>query len=280
MYRFALILLFTGFALSQRSAFAQDTEEGWKNLVMQALYAADQGQYSKAEGMLVSAVHEAERFGAQDARVGTTLNSLGLVYRAEKKGADAENAYKKSLAILEQSYGQESVDVANVNFNIANALVDQTKYSAAIPYLQKSLQSYETLLGGSSIKTASVLCVMGDAYRGLKEYPNAMVNLKRCADIREADGGIQNPELADALHSLALVYSAQGKFAQSEANFRLVEKIVERTSGIASLQLASTLDDHVGLLKQMGGREKDIERLNKMSGAIRRGGRRQEAVAG
>ena len=249
---------------------AQGAEEGWKSLVMQALYAAGENQYAKSEQLFLKAVHEAERFGAQDARVGTTLNSLGLVYRAEKKFADAESVYRRALGILETAYGIESVDVANVNYNLGGVFMDEGKHAAAIPYLIKTLSSYQALLGATSIKTASVYCMLGDSYRSTKDYSNAIVNLKRCGEIREADGGIQNPELAEALRSIALTYTAQGKFPQAEANFKLAEKIVENTSGLASAQLAGTMEDHISLLKQIGGREKDVERLVKLDESIKR----------
>ncbi len=252
------------------AALAQDAEAAWKNLLMQALYAAMEKQYLKSETIFDKAVHEAERFGPQDARIGITLNSLGLVYKEEKLFAKAETVYRRALAILDKAYGAESVDVANVNFNLGGVLIDQNRQAAAMPYLQKALQTYESTLGGNSLKTASVMCLMGDAYRGMKEYSNSITNLKRCADIREADGGIQNPELAEALRSIALTYAAMGKFPLAESNFKLSEKIVESSAGIASPQLASTMEDHIGVLKQIGGKEQEIERLSRMAQAIRR----------
>lgn len=251
-------------------ALAQDVEESWKSLVMQGLYYAGENQFSKAETTFRQAVHEAERFGPADARVGTTLNSMGLVYKAEKKFGEAEAAYQKALAILDKAYGQDTIDVANVNFNIATVMMDQQRHAAAMPYLQKTLQSYETLLGGTSVKTASVLCMMGESYRSTKNYAEAAKSYKRCADIREADGGIQNPELAEALRGAALAYTAQGRYLPAESNFKLAEKIVENTSGISSPQLAGTLDDHVAMLKLEGGRERDVERLSKLAESIRR----------
>ncbi len=236
---------------------------------MQALNYHSSKDYLKAEQTFALAVHEAERFGPMDARVGTSLNSLGLAYRDEKKYGDAESAYKKALVILEKAYGPESIDAGNVNFNIAAVLFDQGHETLALPYLQKTLGIYQTMLGGTSLKTAAVLCMIGDAYRTQKSYREAEGPLKSCADIRESDGGMQNPELANALHSLALVYQGQGKYPQAEPRFRLAEKIRESTQGIMSPALAQTMEDHAVLLRQMG-REKDAARLTAMAAAIRR----------
>jgi len=93
--------------------------------------------------------------------------------------------------------------------------------------------------------------------------------LKRCADIREADGGIDNAELADALHSLALTYAGDGKYALAEPRFKLAEKIRESKLGLTSPLLAQTMEDHAAMLRTLR-RTKEAERLMLLSAAIRR----------
>ena len=79
------------------------------------------------------------------------LNTLGLVYRAENKFGEAESAYRRSLGILEKVYGSESMDVGNINFNIAAVMIDQGRQSQAMPYIRKAQEIYERLLGGNSV---------------------------------------------------------------------------------------------------------------------------------
>ena len=269
MFRTKTALVTLIFIICASPARSQTADEQWKGLVMQALYAASSNDYTKAEQTFLRAMHEAERFGAQDARVGTTLNSLGLVYRAEKKYGDAESAYRRALAVLEKTYGEGSIDVANINFNIATVMFDQNHLQTALPYAQKALMSYEVLLGGQSLKTAAASCMVGDSFRAVKSYLEAEGPLRRCADIRESDGGLQNPDLAQAQQSLALALQGQGKLTQAEARFKLAEKIRENTLGITSPLLAQTMEDHASLLRQMG-RDKEAERLMTMVSAIRR----------
>ena len=66
------------------------------------MYATTSKDYVQAEHFLNSALHEAQRFGADDVRVGSTQNTLGLVYVAENKFKEAENAYQKALADLRE----------------------------------------------------------------------------------------------------------------------------------------------------------------------------------
>jgi len=259
----------TALFLLAPAARAQDSDGAWKILMMRALESASANDYATAEQKFQQALREAERFGPDDSRVGSTLNSLGLVYRAEKKYADAETAYRRALAILENVYGAGSLDVANVSFNIASVMFDQGHQSQALPFIQKGLPAYETLLGPDNLKTATMLCMMGDIYRLEKNYEAAEGPLRRCADIRESRNGVQSPELADAMHSLALTYVGEGKYTQADSRFTLAEKIRETTLGITSPLLAQTMEDHVALLKQMG-RDKEAEKLNVIASAIRR----------
>jgi tetratricopeptide (TPR) repeat protein len=247
----------------------QENEDQWKNLVMQALGAASANDYPRAEQAFLGALREAERFGPQDTRVGTTLNSLGLVYRAEKKFSDAERAYRRALVIMNAAYG-DSIDVGNVNFNIVNVMFDQGRHADALPFIRRALGIYEKLLGPTSLKTAAVLCMEGEVYRLSKHFQDAEGPLHRCADIREMDSGLENSALADALYSLAMVYVGQGKFWAAEPRLKLAEKIREMTAGITSPLLAQTMEDHAAVLKALG-RDVEAQKLTAISAAIRRG---------
>lgn len=269
MVRTLLRCIAIALGLLALTAFAQDSDEGWKNLIMQALYAAGANDYAKSEQLFQRALKEAERFGPSDPRVGTTLNSLGLVYKAEKRYADADSTFRKSLTILEKAYGSSSIDVANINFNIATVLADQGKQPLALPFLEKSLSIYTRQLGGNSLKAGSVLCMIGDAHRVSKEWNLAEEPLRQCAEIREANGGVFNGDLGDALFSLAVVYQNLGKYALADPRFKLAEKIREKTQGIMSPGLADVLEAHSAMLKSMG-RDLEANKDSTLAAAIRR----------
>jgi tetratricopeptide (TPR) repeat protein len=248
-------------------ANAQD-EKLWKQYMMDAMKSAGDHDYPKSEQAFVKALHQSENFGPSDMRIGSTLNSLGLVYRAEKKYSDAEGAYRRALVIMQAAYG-ESVDVGNINFNIAGVMFDEGRQTDALPYLQKALAIYQRLLGDSSLKTAATLCMEGDAFRLTKRYTEAEAALRKCADIREMDSGLESNDLADALYSLAQTLALEGKLTAADARFGLVEKIREKTLGITDPLLAQTLEDHASVLKALG-RDREAGNLTEMAAAIRR----------
>lgn len=250
-------------------AWAQEAEEPWKNLVAEGQHAAGDKDYAKAEQAYLKAVHEAERFAADDWRVGVTLESLGQLYTTERKFSDADTALRRALGIIGKANGDDSVEAANVNFDIARLMLDSGHQAESIQKVRKALSTFETSLGGTSVQTAAALCLMGDALRTMKNFVDAEAPLKRCADIQETDGGIDSTELADASHSLALTYMGERKYTLADARFKLAEKIRESKLGLTSPLLAQTMEDHAGLLRLMG-RDKDAERLLVLATAIRR----------
>jgi tetratricopeptide (TPR) repeat protein len=237
--------------------------------VTQAQHAAGSGDYSKAEQIFLKAVHEAERFGADDARVGSTLESLGQVYNAERKFTDAESAYRRAMGILAKVNGDDSADAANLDFDMARSLYDAGRPAEAVSWARKTVSSYEILFGGNNPHTVTAVCLLGDSLRLMRNFIDAEAPLRRCADTREADGGIDNIDLADALHSLALTYAAERKYELAEPRFKLAEKIRENKLGLTSPLLAQTLEDHAAMLRSMG-RDKEAARLTTLAAAIRR----------
>ncbi|HVW10235.1 MAG TPA: tetratricopeptide repeat protein [Bryobacteraceae bacterium] len=248
---------------------AQQIDEAWQTLVLAATRAASAKDYKAAEDLLQRATRIADRFPAGDPRTGTTQNTLGLVYRDEKKLGDAEKAFQNALTMLEKSYGQESIDVGNVNFNIASVMIADGKYDASLAYIQRSHSIFVKVLGAESLKAAASYCLLGEAYRNMGRFDDAEKPLKECADMREESGGVESPELADALYSLALVYEHQGRYKDAEPRLKLAAKIRELTLGETSPEFAEALEAHSALLKTMG-RAAEAKKEDDLVAAVRR----------
>jgi len=232
--------------------------------------AAAGNQYAEAEQAYLKAVHEAERFGPDDWRVGTTLQGLGESYWIEKKISDAETALRRALAITEKNNDEDSVEVAGVNFDLGNVLLDAGHPTEAVLYARKALVAWQAKLGGASAEAGGAFCLLGDSLRAMRNFIDAEEPLRHCADIREAAGGIDSLPLADALYSLALTYAGEKKYREADSRFTMAEKIREEKLGITSPLLAQIMEDHAALLKTIG-RPRDAARLSALASAIRRG---------
>lgn len=279
MMRITVAVFVLASTLLTGAAVAQPIAQGdavWQAAIAEGITASGRNDFVHAEQALSRAVRLAGDFGPRDIRVAATLNTLGLVYRAEHKYSDAEAAYRKAVPMMESAYGEASLDVANVYFNLVTIMFDQGHEAESLPYIERALSVYQKLLGDSSLKTAAMLCMKGDALRTMKHYLDAEGLLRSCADAREKNNGLSSPEVADALLSLARVLNAEGKGSAAEVRYRLVEKIREKNYGITSPLLAESMEEHAGVLRSLG-RSREAENLSAMSAAIRRTQTKQSA---
>jgi tetratricopeptide (TPR) repeat protein len=252
---------------------AQNFDDVWKELVADGQRQIDAKDFARAEGTLLRAQHEAERYGKDDWRVATTLEALGQAFAGQKKTSDAESAYKHAAAIFQTINGDDSLTVANVNFDSARLAYSSGRYVDALILARKVLIVYERDVGGTHLRTASVACLIGDSLRSMRNYVDAEEPLLRCASIREKSDGLDSLELADALFSLARTYAEQKKYELAEPRMRLVEKIREDRLGLTSPLLADAMEQHAVVLRAMG-RDQDAARLIGLSAAIRRSGKK------
>ena len=81
------------------------------------------GQYAEVEKEFAAAIREAEKFGEQDPRLATSLNALGIPYRAQAKYAKAEPFFRRALVIREKALGPEHPEVATSLNNVGGAIL-------------------------------------------------------------------------------------------------------------------------------------------------------------
>ena len=125
------------------------------------------GYYADAELVLKSLLAALEKapdeFGAlAQPYLATVLGNLADVYRHQRRYAEAESLYKRSLAITEKVYGVGSAEVANRLNNLAGLAVDQQDWTTAATNWRGSTQRVIELADetkapdGSVPKTLSV----------------------------------------------------------------------------------------------------------------------------
>jgi len=263
------IRIFTFFlSLACAIPLVAGVDDDWQNLYSQALHAAALKDYPKAETLYGRALHEAEIFGKDDARVASTLQGQAAMLRSEKKLTDAEDAARRAVSIYDVNPGEDSLEYAGVQFALAGVLFDEGKYQPALQSIQKALPVLEEHLGPNAGDVIDATCLQGDTYLSLKLYASAEAPLKRCEELRLGDGGVGTPEFGETANSLALVYEHLGKYTEADRYFTSAAKIREHSLGIQSPELADTLEAHAVLLHQLG-RDAEAKDLEKMAATIR-----------
>jgi tetratricopeptide (TPR) repeat protein len=256
-----LVLLAQGVSL-----FAGEAE--WKRQMDAALQSAARKDYAGSETAFSAAIKELEMTNPNDPRLGPTINSLGLVYRAENKLPQAEAAFRRAMVYIGKTNPPGGIDVGNSNLNVGSALLSEGKYNLAEPFLQKAYRIYEKQLGERSPKTATVMAQLGEMYRNLHDYAQAEPILTKALDIQEAALGIDNADVGTTLNSLAEIYSAQNLNEKAEPRFKLVMSIRESTVGMESPEFVAAVERYAAILEKMG-RYQEAARHKKLAAAIR-----------
>src|SRR5450432_4945589 len=115
--RFATVFVLFSCALFSQ----QQVASPWETYLSSGVHADEQKRFTAAEQFMTLALREAEHFGANDPRLGSTLNTQGLIFMAQKKPKEAEPVYRRALAIFQKIYGAKGLDVVNICLNLSHA---------------------------------------------------------------------------------------------------------------------------------------------------------------
>src|SRR5262247_1479055 len=116
---------------------AQDTR--LVHYMAEGAKAYQNGQETNAEMFYLAALEDVQNAGPEDPRLAATLNTLAVLYHAQRKYAQAESLYQRVLKLLEQTIGSDHPTIATTLNNLAVVYEAQNKYGAAEPLYQHAL---------------------------------------------------------------------------------------------------------------------------------------------
>ena len=181
--------------------------------------------------------------------MGVTLNTLGIVLAGEGEPARSEPVLRRSLALVEQSEGADSLDVAKAANNLATLYSDTHQYAKAEQEMARALPIYEKHLGPDHPMVALVLAnlftILSQQHRVAEGEPY----LRRALAIGEnISAEFEDDESATLSCSIE---TSHGNFQEAA---RLLEKVIaiqERLLGPEHPQLARTLVNYSGVLRRL-----------------------------
>jgi CHAT domain-containing protein/tetratricopeptide (TPR) repeat protein len=152
--------------------------------------------------------------------VATALTSLGQLYRAQGRLAEAEPLLKRSLAVCEKARGPEHPDVATALNNLALLYQVQSRYREAEPLYRRSLAIQERALGPDHPGVAVALNNLAVLRHAHGHFPEAESLHRQSLAIREKALGPEHPSVANVLNNLAWLALNQGNWAQAADYWR------------------------------------------------------------
>jgi CHAT domain-containing protein/tetratricopeptide (TPR) repeat protein len=229
------------------------------NPVVQELYEA--GKYAEALPLAQRYAEEMQSgHGATAVQYADALTSLGDVYRALGRAAEAESFYKRALAINEQMRQPENLRVGVDLNDLGSLYYDQLRYPEAESFMKRAVVMYEKAVGRDHRFVGSALGMLATIISLQLRQGEAIPLFERAIAIAENVLGPEHAEVADLLVLLGQAHSLQGHYAEGKPLLTRALAIKEKALGPDHPAIADALVA-LGQLDVMLGGYPDAEPL-------------------
>jgi tetratricopeptide (TPR) repeat protein len=165
-----------------------------------------------------------------------------LTQYQERKYAEAQPLAEKLVALTEEQYGAEDLQLISPLTNLATVHYRQGHFPAAIEAYQRTLrilQAKSTIADKAQIKP---LHGLGVSFLGNKDPESAVIALKRAADLSRNTDGLFNINQVEFIDALVEAYAATGRYAEAEKESLYAMRVEEAAYGRSSVKLINRLD--------------------------------------
>jgi tetratricopeptide (TPR) repeat protein len=173
--------------------------------------------------------------------------NLGLAQSQAERYADAEQTYRRVIAMREATLGPDDPEVAQVLNNLAVTYKRQERIPEAVDCLRRSLAIREAKLGPDHPNVGLVLNNLGNCLRNEKKYAEAEAALTRARAILETP---PHEAFVTALDSFGL-RAAQGRYEEAGELYAQVLKIHEGRPSSNLRELAETCERYADVLYKL-----------------------------
>ena len=236
--------------LARLAATAPDDEQ--KRLVHKAELKAVQEKLADVEK---SWKEEQQRRKAVDKALADMKGQLHDAQIAEAKASLIQGDTKAAEQFFDEAVDKEGKRIALIAYQSGQLAEDRLDYEKAIRQYKKAVTLTED--------NPDYLLAAGRVARKLAEYKQAQEWLERLLKMREKERK-EDVNIGNVLNELAMLYYAQGGYAEAEPLYKRSLKIRENKLGKYHPDVAESLNN-LALLYESQGRYEDAEPLHKRS---------------
>jgi tetratricopeptide (TPR) repeat protein len=209
-HRASLLMLLLG------SGFAFAGEIEWRAHMQAGESQQRRGDSAAATTSFDAALREAEGFGTQDRRLAETLTRVAANHQAQGRLAEAENYFRRALAIREAADGPDHFEVSRILNSIAANYLIQSRLAEAEPLLERAIAIAEKTSGSDQQGLAMGLFNLGQLKQEQGRFAEAEPLYRRALAAREKARGQEHPLLIPHLDALAALYFKTANLDQAE----------------------------------------------------------------
>ena len=150
-----------------------------------------------------------------------TLEGLAITLQKQKKYTEAISLFERQKNHCNKKFGENSIQTAFANINLADFFAIQEKLSEAQNHYNKAIEIFKSNKEGEEdANYALVLSKLGNLYDGMYLFQNAIEPYQQCLAIRRATLGEESAEYLETLNDLATVYTKLRLYEKAEPYYR------------------------------------------------------------
>ena len=224
------------------------------------LYLRYRAHYAAAEPLYLRDLDITEKaLGKDHPEVTRSLNSLGVLYSAQRRYAEAEPIYLRCLEVTEKALGKDHPSLALTLNNLGVLYRDQGRYEEAERLYLRDLEIKEKALGKDHTSLAQTLSNLGVLYRDQGRYEETERLYLHSLEILEKALGKDCPPVTPTLNNLGNLYRKQGRYAEAESLYLRCLGILEKALGKDHPWYVPIVKNYSRLLRDTGREHEAVE---------------------
>jgi tetratricopeptide (TPR) repeat protein len=201
-----------------------------------------------------------ERLGDDAGLEAERMQSVGSLFYAEGRYAEALEAFNNAATLLESKVGEDHLRVAQAYDSSGNALYMLARYEEADRDYRSALAIYEGLLGPQHPTIASTRSHIAGAFAGRGEYAQALTIYAEALEIAQRALGEDHPEVAHHFGNVSLMQLYLGDYAAALKSSERAHAIRRAQHGSTDHpELADSLAELASIHYYLGDTEKTLE---------------------
>ncbi|CAF1154925.1 unnamed protein product [Didymodactylos carnosus] len=159
--------------------------------------------------------------------IGTTLNSIGEVYRMTGDYPRALESYRDAMLCFQQAHDENYPKLAFIYNNIGIIYDEQNKHDEALTLYEKALNIQLKTLDPTHPDFSGSYNNIGVVYQSKKQFDKALEYYHRALHIQQRSLPSQHPDIAMTLTNIGRVYANRGQLEETRLHWEQAADIYD-----------------------------------------------------